>query len=100
MMHKIIFDILIFINVGALMRLFLIKNIYTIIRVDKLYFFLLIFVVFCVVFFGGVRVTYICSFLCCVFGGVRVTYICSFLCCVFGRVRVTYICRVDKLYFF
>jgi hypothetical protein len=38
-MHKIIFDILIFINVGALMRLFLIKNIYTIIRVDKLYFF-------------------------------------------------------------
>ena len=38
------------------------------------------------------RVTYICSFLCCVFGGARVTYICSFLCCVFGGVRVTYIC--------
>jgi hypothetical protein len=44
---------------------------------------LLIFLVFCVVFFGGVRVDHLLSFLCCVFGEVRVAHLFSFLCCVF-----------------
>ena len=44
---------------------------------------LLIFLVFCVVFFGGVHVGHIFSFLCCVFGGVHVGHLFSFLCCVF-----------------
>ena len=43
----------------------------------------LIFLVFCVVFFGEVRVAHLFSFLCCVFGGVRVAHLLSFLCCVF-----------------
>ena len=44
---------------------------------------LLIFLVFCVVVFGKVRVAHRFSFLCCVFGGVRVAHRFSFLCCVF-----------------
>ena len=44
---------------------------------------LFIFLVFCVVFFGGVRVVYLSRFLCCVFGGVRVVHLSCFLCCVF-----------------
>ena len=44
---------------------------------------LLIFLVFCVVFFDGVRVTHLISFLCCVFRWCRVTHLISFLCCVF-----------------
>ena len=52
---------------------------------------LLIFLVFCVVFFGVVRVANLFSFLCCVFGGVRVAHLFSFLCCVFGGVRVAHL---------
>ena len=61
---------------------------------------LLISLVFCVVVFGGFRVTHLFSFLCCgfwwvpcyssflvfcvvVFDGFRVAYLFSFLCCVF-----------------
>jgi hypothetical protein len=44
---------------------------------------LLIFLVFCVVFYGEVRVAHLFSFLCCVFGEVRVAHLFSFLCCVF-----------------
>ena len=44
---------------------------------------LLIFLVFCVVFFGGFRVAHPFSFLCCVFGGFSVAHPFSFLCCVF-----------------
>ena len=45
---------------------------------------LLIFLVFCVVFFGGVHVDHLSSFLCCVvfFCGVHVRHLSSFLCCV------------------
>ena len=59
----------------------------------------LIFLVFCVVFCGGVRVAHLFSFLCCVLfvsliflvfcvvfcGGVRVAHLFSFLCCVLWR---------------
>ena len=44
---------------------------------------LFIFLVFCDVFFGEVRVAHLFSFLCCVFGGIRVAHLFSFLCCLF-----------------
>ena len=44
---------------------------------------LLIFLVFCVVVFGGIRVAHVFSFLCCGFCGIRVAHVFSFLCCVF-----------------
>jgi hypothetical protein len=63
---------------------------------------LLLFLVFCVVFFGGVRVAHLFSFLCCVFGVVRVAPLFSFLCCVFGEVRVvplfSFLCCVFCLF--
>ena len=34
-------------------------------------------------YFGGVHVNHLFSFLCCVFGGVHVAHLFSFLCCVF-----------------
>ena len=52
---------------------------------------LLLFLVFCVVFFGEVRVAHLFSFLCCVFGEVRVVHLFSFLCWVFGEVRVAHL---------
>ena len=54
-------------------------------------FVLLIFLVFCVVLLGEVRVTHHFSFLCCVVWWVRVTHVFRFLCCVFGEVRVTHL---------
>ena len=45
----------------------------------------LIFLVFCVVFFGGVRVVDLFSFLCLFFDGAHVVDLFSFLCCVFWR---------------
>jgi hypothetical protein len=63
---------------------------------------LLLFLVFCVVFFGEVRVAHLFSFLCCVFGGVRIAPLFSFLCCVFGEVRVallfSFLCCVFCLF--
>ena len=44
---------------------------------------MLIFLVFCVVVFGEIRVAHLFSFLCCVFGEIRVAHLSSFLCCVF-----------------
>jgi hypothetical protein len=52
---------------------------------------LIIFLVFCVVFFGGVCVDHLFSFLCCVFDEVRVDHLFSFLSCVFGGVRVDHL---------
>ena len=42
---------------------------------------MLIFLVFCVVVFGGVRGAHLFSFLCVVFGGARGAHLFSFLCC-------------------
>jgi ABC-type Fe3+ transport system permease subunit len=47
-------------------------------------FVLLIFLVFCFLFFWWIRVAHLFSFLCCVFDGVCVARLFSFLCCVFG----------------
>ena len=52
---------------------------------------LIIFLVFCVVFFGEVCIAHLFSFLCCVFGEVRVDHLLSFLCCVFGGVCVDHL---------
>ena len=46
---------------------------------------LLIFLIFCVVFFDGAHVVDLFSFLWVFFGGVRVAHLFSFLCCVFRR---------------
>ena len=57
-----------------------------------------IFLVFCVVVFGGVCVAHLFSFLCCVFVGVRVAPLFCFLCCVFSEVcvdhRFSFLCCV------
>jgi hypothetical protein len=48
---------------------------------------MIIFLVFCIVFFGGVCVAHLFSFLYCVFGEVRVSHLFSFLSCVSRKTK-------------